>query len=74
MSLTWSQTPKTDFLVTRLVLYLMPSAVFSSFPFKTYEPPHDTTNKSDCAPSEDSDQPGRPLRLIRIFAVRLMVS
>ena len=26
----------------------------------------------DCAPSEDSDQPGHPPRLIRVFAVRSM--
>ena len=26
--------------------------------------------QSDCAPSEDSDQPGHPPRLIRVFAVR----
>ena len=28
------------------------------------EPPHDKTNKMTCAPSEDSDQPGRPPSLI----------
>ena len=42
-----------------------------------------TTNKmsrlvtkptNDCAPSEDSDQPGHPPSLIRVFAVRLMGS
>ena len=36
-----------------------------------YEPPHDKTNKMACAPSEDSDQPGHPPRLIRVFVVRL---
>ena len=30
--------------------------------------------QSDCAPGEDSDQPGHPSRLIRVFAVRLMGS
>ena len=29
------------------------------------------TNKMACAPSEDSDQPGHPPSLIRVFAVRL---
>ena len=38
--------------------------IFNDF---IYEPPHDKTNK--CAPSEDSDQPGHPPSLIRIFAV-----
>ena len=38
---------------------------------KTLEPPHDKTNKMACAPSEDSDQPGHPPSLIRVFAVRL---
>ena len=33
------------------------------------ELPHDKTNKMTCAPSEDSDQPGHPPSLIRVFAV-----
>ena len=32
-------------------------------------PPRDKTNKVACAPSEDSDQPGHPPSLIRVFAV-----
>ena len=36
----------------------------------TTEPAHDKTNKMACAPSEDSDQPGHPPSLIRVFAVR----
>ena len=35
--------------------------------FYTFEPPHDKTNKMACAPSEDSDQPGHPPSLIRVF-------
>ena len=35
------------------------------------EQPHDKTNKIASAPSEDSDQPGHPPSLIRIFAVRM---
>ena len=35
------------------------------------ELPHDKTNKMACAPSEDSDQPGHPPSLIRVFAVRV---
>ena len=31
---------------------------------------HEKTNKMTCAPSQDSDQPGHPLSLIRVFAVR----
>ena len=34
------------------------------------ELPHDKTNKMTCASSEDSDQPGHLLSLIRAFAVR----
>ena len=33
------------------------------------EPPHDKTNEMIWAPSEDSDQPGHPPSLIRVFAV-----
>ena len=39
-----------------------------------FEPPHNKTNKMACAPSEDSDQPGHPPSLIRVFAVRFMGS
>ena len=35
------------------------------------EPPHDKTNKMAYAPSEDSDQPGHPPSLIRVFAIRM---
>ena len=35
------------------------------------EPSHDKTNKMACAPSEDSDQPGYPPSLIRVFAIRM---
>ena len=45
-----------------------------TFRLDTYEPRHDKTNKMACAPSEDSDQPGHPPSLIRVFAVRLMGS
>ena len=34
----------------------------------------DMTKPSKCAPSEDSDQPGHPPRLIRVFAVHSMGS
>ena len=36
-----------------------------------YGPAHDKTYKIACAPSEDSDQPGHPPSLIRVFAVRM---
>ena len=35
----------------------------------TFEPLHDKTNKMTCVPSKDSDQPGHPPSLIRVFAV-----
>ena len=35
-----------------------------------FEPQHDNTNKITCAHSEDSDQPGHPPGLIRVFTVR----
>ena len=41
---------------------------------KHFEPPHDKTNKTTFVPSEDSDQPGHPPSLIRVFAVRSMGS
>ena len=41
---------------------------------KHFEPPHTKTNKMTFVPSEDSDQPGHPPSLIRVFAVRSMGS
>ena len=38
---------------------------------KSNEPPHDKTNKMACVPSEDSDQPGHALSLIRVFSVHM---
>ena len=38
------------------------------------EPGHDKTNKLACATFEDSDQPGHPPSLIRVFAVRWKVA
>ena len=43
-------------------------------PAPTFEPPHDKTNKMTFAPSEDSDQPGHPSSVIRVFGVCLMGS
>ena len=60
LSLTWSQTPKTGFLVT----WLISTNVLSCF--------HDKTNIMACAPSKDSDQPGHLPSLIIVFAVRMM--
>ena len=37
----------------------------------TYEQCHDKINRMACTPSEDSDQPGHPPSLIRVFAVRI---
>ena len=37
-------------------------------PLSECEPPHDKTNKMVFVPSEDSDQPGHPPSLIRVFA------
>ena len=39
---------------------------------KHFEPPYDKTNKMTFVPSKDSDQPGHPPSLIRVFAVRSM--
>ena len=51
---------------------------FKRLCYFTIEPRHDKKKQkkkkkkkkqSDCAPSEDSDQPGHPPSLIRVFAV-----
>ena len=37
----------------------------------SFETQHDKTNKVTCVSSEDSDQPGHPPSLIRVFFVRM---
>ena len=57
--------------------YLFIEKQLSSIPRSvesTFEPPHDKTNKMACAPSEDSDQPGHPPSLIRVFACAQLVA
>ena len=39
--------------------------------YSIIEPPHDKNNKMTFAPSEDSDQPGHPPSLIRVFTVHM---
>ena len=39
-----------------------------------HDPQHDKTNKLTCALSEDSDQPGHPPSLIRVFPLRSVCS
>ena len=39
-----------------------------------FEPEHDKTNNLTGAPSKDSDQPGHPPSLIRVFSVHFMGS
>ena len=46
------------------------SAAYLDLRKKNFEPPDDKTNKMTFVPSEDSGQPGHPLSLIRVFAVR----
>ena len=55
------------------IAFKLKFALFCKFYAKisTFEPPHDKTSKMACAPSEDSDQPGHPPSLTRVFAVRL---
>ena len=49
----------------RLVVYLFTCKVVR------FESLHDKINKMTCAPSKDSDQPGHPPSLMRVFAVRM---
>ena len=51
------------------VAAVMSDLDFVGVPTEINEPHRDKTNKMACAPSEDSDQPGHPPSLIRVFAV-----
>ena len=56
---------------TELYLLLLLMNRLSKTESDIFEPPRDKTNKIACAPSEDSDQPGHPPSLIRVFTVRV---
>ena len=48
------------------------AGIISSLQFSSIiEPPHDKANKMVCAPNKDSDQPGHPPSLIRVFTVHM---
>ena len=61
---------RTVHFALRLYCVILDVVFGVCFPFP-FEPPHDKTNKMACAPSEDTDQPGHPPSLIRVFAVRM---
>ena len=70
--------PISEVIVVRMHFFesLLRLASFYTY-FKQveeFEPHRDKTNKMACAPSEDSDQPGHPPSLIRVFAMCLMDS
>ena len=72
LSLPWSQTPKTGFLVsTKCYRWKRWQPTLVTTARYSFEPPHDETNKLTWAPSDDSDQPGDPPSLISGFAVRM---
>ena len=72
---------RSDWADDLIVMYLFQIQVFcpiilpgdglSSEISVTFAPPHDKTNKMVCASREDSDQPGHPPSLIKVFAVRM---
>ena len=63
-------------IFSKTILFV--NASFDSVKYKRRlygnEPHRDKTNEMACAPSEDSDQPGHPPSLIRVFVVHLMGS
>ena len=60
-----------QFLVLVVSRTLVVLVYYYTVSIKTFEPPNDKTNTMACASSEDSDQPGDPPSLIRVFAVRM---
>ena len=50
---------------------IMPEKRKQSFFPIMHKMTRDMTKPTKCAPSEDSDQPGHPSSLIRVFAVRM---
>ena len=70
-----NHTNSPEQIVVTLIKLLLKVTVCQ--PFQTdckvikIEQRQDKAKKIACAPSEDSDQPGHPLSLIRVFAVRM---
>ena len=71
------------YMSTFFLFYIFPLFLFGTeegcdlwlwHSLEIFEPPREKTNKMACAPSEDSDQPGHPPSLIRVFTVRSMDS
>ena len=71
---TW-RMPRLICVFTRGTGHFVGLSCYGSYNFdhdyKYSEPPHDKTNKMACEPSKDSDQPGHPPSLIRVFTVRM---
>ena len=47
------------------------SSILFHCSFITFEPGQSISYETACVPSENTDQPARPLGLIRVFAVRM---
>ena len=62
---------KNQYFVEYILMLLFCVLLYLHFIQSKNEPQHDKTNKMACVPSEDSDQPGHPPSLIRVFAVRM---
>ena len=58
-------------LVNELAMKSLMTFCWNNHLYVVNEPQHDKTNKMTCAPSEESDQPGHPPSLIRIFTVSM---
>ena len=65
------QKAHTQIILIRAYKCRPEGVVWSFCIFFGHEPPHDKTNKMTYAPSENSDQPGHPPSLIRVFAVSM---
>ena len=78
---TWTTKVQISLCHCHLMLYdtvsifeiprLLLAGWFESYLVAHLRRQHDKTNKMTCAPSKDSDQPGHPPSLIRVFAVRM---
>ena len=58
------------FSITMWTKFVLTSSIITLINIKI-KPAHDKTYKMACASSGDSDQPGHPPSLIRVFAVRM---
>ena len=71
LAIHWAHSKASDQTGRKLILLVLLCRSSAHFEVSQETDSHRRPAKAQCAPSEDSDQPGHPSSLIRVFAVRM---